>query len=100
MTNRVIGRLLKGVPDWSRRGPWIRRTYRFADFVRSLEFVNRVGKKAEKSHHHPDIDIRYSRVTLKLTTHDRGGLTRKDFGLARQCDEVYARYFKRTRGDQ
>ena len=42
--------------------------------------------------HHPDIDIRSNKVTLTLTTHDDGGLTEKDFSLARQCDEVFAKF--------
>ncbi|MBA2486716.1 MAG: 4a-hydroxytetrahydrobiopterin dehydratase, partial [Nitrospira sp.] len=43
------------------------------------------------SQHHPDIDIRFNKVTLKLTTHDEGGLTEKDFSMARQCDEAFAK---------
>jgi 4a-hydroxytetrahydrobiopterin dehydratase len=93
VTSRQIGLQLKAVPQWSKRGLWIRRTYRFAGFQESLDFVNRIARKAEQINHHPDIDIRYSRVTLKLTTHDRGGLTRKDFALARQCDAVFTRHY-------
>jgi 4a-hydroxytetrahydrobiopterin dehydratase len=53
--------------------------------------VRRIAKQAQKNNHHPDIDIRFNKVTLKLTTHDEGGITEKDFSLARQCDEVYSR---------
>ena len=59
--------------------------------MKGIEFVNRVARKAQKLDHHPDIDIRFDKVTLKLTTHDEGGITEKDFSLARQCDEVFAR---------
>ncbi|HEX2438437.1 MAG TPA: 4a-hydroxytetrahydrobiopterin dehydratase [Methylomirabilota bacterium] len=82
----AIGAALRGVPGWERAGDEIRRTYRFADFRAALAFVNRVGELAERAAHHPDIDIRYSAVTLALTTHDAGGLSDKDFELARSID--------------
>lgn len=81
-----IGAALRGVPGWGRVGAEIRRTYRFADFREALRFVNRVGELAERAGHHPDIDIRYNAVTLTLTTHDAGGLSAKDFDLARAID--------------
>jgi 4a-hydroxytetrahydrobiopterin dehydratase len=93
MNARQISARLRRVPDWSKRGQTILRTFTFAGFLESIDFVNRIAKKAEKSRHHPDIDIRYNKVTLKLTTHDAGGLTEKDFSLARQCDEVFSRHF-------
>jgi 4a-hydroxytetrahydrobiopterin dehydratase len=77
-----VARRLTALPGWERRGDEIRRTFAFADFKESLAFVNRVGALAEELDHHPDIDIRYSRVTLALTTHDAGGLTARDFELA------------------
>jgi 4a-hydroxytetrahydrobiopterin dehydratase len=73
---------LRRVSGWTRAGDEIRRTFAFADFKGSLEFVNRVGALAEAMDHHPDVDIRYSKVTLALTTHDAGGLTASDFDLA------------------
>ena len=51
--------------------------------------MNRVAKRAQKLDHHPDIDIRFDKIKLTLTTHDAGGLTEKDFELARQCDTIY-----------
>jgi len=56
--------------------------------------VNRIAKKAQRLNHHPDIDIRFDKVTLALTSHDEGGITEKDFTLARQCDEVFAKSFE------
>ena len=56
-----------------------------------IVFVRRIAKQAQKINHHPDIDIRFDKVTLTLTTHDEGGLTEKDFSLARQCDDVYSK---------
>ena len=64
------------------------RTFKFDDFVAALDFVNRVGKLAEKAGHHPDIDIRYNKVRLALISHDAGGLTNKDFELAGQTDKA------------
>jgi 4a-hydroxytetrahydrobiopterin dehydratase len=81
-----VAAALERTPGWERSGSEIRRTYRFRDFREALAFVNRVGDLAERAGHHPDIDIRYNTVTLALTTHDAGGLTSKDFDLARTID--------------
>ena len=78
---------LKTVPDWKKKGATIVRTFQFKDFPAAIRFVNKVAKLAEKAWHHPDIDIRWNKVTLVLTTHDKGGLTRKDFKLAGQFDK-------------
>jgi 4a-hydroxytetrahydrobiopterin dehydratase len=77
-------------PLWGRTGDVIARTFEFADFVVAMKFVNAVAEIAEATQHHPDIDIRWNKVTLALTTHDAGGLTEKDFALARQCDALAA----------
>lgn len=79
---------LAALPNWTRRGAIIRRTYEFPDFAAAMKFVNAVARAAEKANHHPDVDIRWNRVTLALTTHDAGGLTDKDFALAAQCDRL------------
>jgi 4a-hydroxytetrahydrobiopterin dehydratase len=73
---------LSRVPGWERRGAQLTRTWTFADFKAAMAFVNRVAVLADAADHHPDIDIRYSRVTLVLSTHDAGGLTARDFALA------------------
>ena len=73
---------LTRVPGWQRRGNEITRTWSFADFKEAMAFVTRVALFAEAANHHPDIDIRYSKVTLTLTTHDASGLTARDFALA------------------
>ena len=74
------------VPEWILSGNAIARTYAFQDFPAAMKFVNAVAGLAEQSGHHPDIDIRWNRVTLTLMTHDAGGLTEKDFALAGKCD--------------
>jgi 4a-hydroxytetrahydrobiopterin dehydratase len=77
---------LAQVPDWQRQKAAITRTYAFKDFRAAMRFVNRVARLAEAAWHHPDIDIRWNKVRLVLTTHDAGGLTVKDFQLARKFD--------------
>lgn len=79
---------LLSVPDWLVESGELTRNYTFKDFKAALDFVNRAGELAEKAGHHPDIDIRYNRVRLALTTHDAGGLTRKDFDLAAHIDKL------------
>jgi 4a-hydroxytetrahydrobiopterin dehydratase len=82
LTEAEIRARLERLPGWERRGTEIRRTWSFADFEGSMAFVTRVAELAEAADHHPDIDIRYSKVTLALSTHDAGGLTARDFALA------------------
>ena len=89
---KQIGLQLEAIPSWTKRALTIRRTFEFDGFLKSIDFVNQVAKKAQKANHHPDLDIRFSKVTLTLTTHDEGGLTEKDFSLAKQCDEVFAKF--------
>lgn len=79
---------LVSVPEWTKTDGTITRTYAFKDFLAAIRFVNVVARLAEKAGHHPDIDIRWNKVTLTLTTHDAGGLTAKDFTLAKQFDRL------------
>ena len=87
---RQIKLHLKAVPAWTKHARSIRRTYKFAGFPAAITFVRRIAGRAQKLNHHPDIDIRFNKVTLTLTTHDEGGITGKDFTLARQCDAVFS----------
>ena len=91
LTTNQVRLHLKAVPHWAKRAQTIHRTFTFDGFLESIAFVNRIARKAQKVNHHPDIEICFNKVTLKLTTHDEGGLTGKDFALARQCDEVFAK---------
>jgi 4a-hydroxytetrahydrobiopterin dehydratase len=81
---------LRALPDWSESGGVIQRTYLFKDFLQSMKFVNLVAELAERRQHHPDVLIRWNKVTLSLSTHDSGGITQKDFDLATECDGVKA----------
>jgi 4a-hydroxytetrahydrobiopterin dehydratase len=91
LTAKQVSLHLKAVPSWSKRAQTILRTFKFEGFLKAIDFVNRIARKAQKVNHHPDIDIRFDKVTLKLTTHDEGGITEKDFSLAGQCDEAFAK---------
>jgi 4a-hydroxytetrahydrobiopterin dehydratase len=82
--------LLSSLPQWQRHEDIISKTFMFADFPAAMKFVNAVAELAEHAQHHPDVDIRWNKVTLALTTHDAGGLTDKDFALARQCNMLAA----------
>ena len=86
LTAAQVKTALPKVPQWSKKGTAILRTYRFKDFPDAIRFVNAVARLAEKACHHPDIDIRWNQVTLLLSTHDAGGLTVKDFDLAGRFD--------------
>lgn len=82
---------LRQANAWRKRGRVIRRTLEFPEFKAAIKFVNRVASLAERAGHHPDIDIRWNQVTLALSTHSEGGLTDKDFSLARRIDALLAR---------
>ena len=73
---------LERLPQWKSSSDTIRRIYQFSNFVRAVAFVNRVAEIAEAANHHPDIDIRYNKVTIALSTHDEGGVTEKDIDEA------------------
>lgn len=88
LTPSQIQSALRAVPGWRKKGATITRRFEFKDFPAAIKFVNAVARRSERAWHHPDIDIRWNKVTLTLTTHDAGGLTEKDFGLARAFDEA------------
>jgi 4a-hydroxytetrahydrobiopterin dehydratase len=77
-----------GGPAWELIGGKLVKTVTCSDFIEALTYVAEVGRLAEDANHHPDIDIRYNKVTLALTTHDSGGITQFDLDLARAIDQV------------
>ncbi len=79
---------LKRIPEWDIEGKKIERVFEFDDFTESIDFVNGVAEIAEESEHHPDIDIRWNKVKLILSTHNKGGLTDLDFELAEKIDNL------------
>lgn len=83
-----IAQHLTKLPGWSREGETLTKQYEFKDFTHALQFVNQLAQTAESINHHPDIDIRYSKVKITLTTHDSGGLTQNDIELAAASDDT------------
>jgi 4a-hydroxytetrahydrobiopterin dehydratase len=88
MSYAEIEKKLASVPDWKIRGNKIRRRMVFQDFVGAMGFLTSVALLAESMHHHPLILIEWNKVTLTLWTHTEGGLTKKDFALAREIDSL------------
>lgn len=86
LTHDAVRQALESLPGWQLEGDAITRTYVHADFRVAIAFVAYVAEVAEKLGHHPDLDVRYNRVRLAVTTHDAGGLTEKDLELARAVD--------------
>ena len=83
-----IQRELSALPGWSRRGNALTKTFRFPTFPAGITFVTRVADLAESMDHHPDIDIRHTRLTFTLSTHDAGGSTAADLTLAREIERL------------
>jgi 4a-hydroxytetrahydrobiopterin dehydratase len=79
---------LENIPGWRLENGTLAREFSFSDFREAMSFVNSVAAVAESAGHHPDIDIRYSKVSLALSSHDAGGITEKDFSLADQIGKV------------
>lgn len=89
LTAEQVQAALAGLPGWTVKGGIeMAKPFTFGGFAEAMQFVNRVAALAEAADHHPDIDIRYQRVVLKLATHSAGGLTEKDVALARQIEGV------------
>lgn len=86
LTEEQIAGKLEALSSWSEVNGSIQRTFQHKDFIESMKFVNHVAELAEEAQHHPDILIRWNKVTLTLTTHDAGGITDKDFELAAKAD--------------
>lgn len=88
LTDRQIEEQLLQLPGWARTGNEIEQVFTFADFLGAIAFVNRLVEPAETAGHHPDIGISWNKVTIHLSTHDAGGLTEKDFSLAKQITDL------------
>lgn len=88
LSDEQILKELHTIKGWNRSGNEIKKVYELKDFVHAMGFVNSVALLAEKANHHPDIDIRWNKVTLTLSTHSAGGLTEKDFNLAKEIEKL------------
>jgi 4a-hydroxytetrahydrobiopterin dehydratase len=88
LSKEEIAAGLVNLTHWHLAANEIVREFTFPDFVVAMKFVNQVAEAAEKAGHHPDIDIRWNKVRLALSSHDAGGLTKRDFSLAAVIDSL------------
>ena len=88
LSDLEIRRALGDLPGWSRKGDTLTKTYSFARFADGIRFVQQIAEVADGVDHHPDIDIRYTKVTFSLSTHDAGGITQLDLDLAKKIEEI------------
>lgn len=88
LNDAAVDAALTELPDWTRRDREIHRSMTFSAFLDGITAVRLVAEHAENCDHHPDIDIRWRTVTFALTTHSEGGITAKDFAMARDIDEI------------
>jgi 4a-hydroxytetrahydrobiopterin dehydratase len=91
LSDAELAAALSELPGWSLREGQLEKTYEHPTFPEAIVFVNAVAHLAELANHHPDVDIRYSKITLRLTTHDSGGITAKDVALAKEVEAARSR---------
>ncbi len=91
LSDLEIQRALGSLPGWARRGDVLVKTFTFKKFSDGIDFVNKVARAADRADHHPDIDIRYTKVTFTLSTHDSGGITDADLTLATTIEGIAER---------
>lgn len=88
LSDLEIQRALGSLPGWARRGEVLVKTFTFRTFADGIDFVQRVARAADRMNHHPDIDIRFTKITCTLSTHDAGGITDSDLALAAAIETV------------
>jgi 4a-hydroxytetrahydrobiopterin dehydratase len=93
-----IAEKLKALPGWYLEDGWIRRVYKTDGWPTTLMLVNAIGYLSEAAYHHPDLSVTWGRITVKLSTHSAGGITDKDFALARKIEDVVLSKARRTSG--
>jgi len=88
LSDTEIQTQLNALSDWTQEGNKIKCTRKFNGFPEAIDFVNKLVEPAESAGHHPDIEISYNTVIIRMTSHDAGGLTEKDFTMARTISEI------------
>ncbi len=91
LTANELEQRLHALPGWRVSEQQLTHTFEFKEFLAGIRFVDEVAKLAEAAAHHPDIDIRYTKIIIHLSTHDAGGITEKDFSLATEITALFAR---------
>jgi 4a-hydroxytetrahydrobiopterin dehydratase len=94
LSDTQVESALKSLPGWSRQGDYLEKEFKFKEFLGGIRFVDAVAKIAESEEHHPDIHVVWTAVTLKITTHDEGGLTKWDIALAKAIEKYVPRVKK------
>jgi len=89
LSDLEVQRALGTLPGWSRRGDVLTKTFAFDRFVDGIRFIDRLARVADDMNHHPDVDIRYTKITIMLSTHDAGGITQADLRLAEKIEMVH-----------
>ncbi len=97
LSDARVQRALSSLPGWRRDGDFITKDFRFPTFLAGIGFVDAVALLAEAQEHHPDIHVVWTTVTLRIQTHDEGGLTKWDFDLAKAIEERFSPAKKRGR---
>jgi 4a-hydroxytetrahydrobiopterin dehydratase len=91
LSEEAVKKFLAAHPQWKVEGSALVRTYEAPQFLRGIDFVDRVAKLCDTADHHPDIDIRFRKVTLRFVTHDAGNkVTALDTRLAGECDLLFS----------
>lgn len=88
LSTTELSQSLSSLPGWKESDGALEQSFEFKDFVAAMHFVNSVAEAAEQAGHHPDIDIRYNKVHLTLSSHDSGGVTERDTALAADIAKI------------
>ena len=88
LTDTEVKQSLAKLKGWQQNGQAIQRVFEFPDFKAAMQFVNKIADAAEQANHHPDIDIRYNKVTMGLVSHDSGGVTERDVRMAEKINQI------------
>ncbi|MEI6352057.1 MAG: 4a-hydroxytetrahydrobiopterin dehydratase [Verrucomicrobiota bacterium] len=83
-----VKQMMKRIPEWETDKKSIERTFEFDDFTQAIDFLNAVAEIAEEEDHHPDLDVRWNKVRVELSTRSEGGLTELDFQMAEKIDNL------------
>ena len=94
LSDAEVERSLRSLPGWDRDGDFITKAFKFRTFLAGIRFVDEVAFIAEAQEHHPDIHVVWTTVTLKIQTHDQGGITELDVGLAKEIQRLPVEGFR------